>query len=91
MTEQEIAQVAEFADLSGGARRMVEECPGFIKPVTRPFTRPEWTEDATVYSEGWFWQNLNGDRFVFPTFEEAAEDAATDLGYDGMIPVGGLG
>ncbi len=55
--------------------------PGSVqKSDGAPFTRPKWTCDRIVYDEGYYWENLDGDRFYFDTFEEAAEDIAIDMG-----------
>lgn len=64
--------------------RLNVEFPGLIvKADGSPFTRPAWTGDTKVYSNGWYWQNADGDRFYFDTAEACAEDAAPSLG----IPV----
>lgn len=55
--------------------------PGSILEGSKPFVRPEWTNDLTVYTTGFYWENLDGDRFYFDTYEEAAEDLATDMGF----------
>ncbi len=66
-----------------GAEKVLHNHPGFIQrgEDNPPFIRPEWTGDSTVYQAGWFWENLDGDRFYFPTREAAAEDAAPSLDY----------
>lgn len=55
--------------------------PEAVKQGTKPFVRPAWTGDKTVYTTGWYWENCEGDRFYFDTFEAAAEDLATDMAF----------
>lgn len=45
-----------------------------------PFKRPTFTDDARLYSSGFYWANEEGDRFYFTTYEAAAEDLAVDIG-----------
>lgn len=51
-----------------------------------PFRRPAFTHDRKVYgklpSDRFFWQNEDGDRFYFSTYDEAAQDLAVDIGMD---------
>jgi hypothetical protein len=44
-----------------------------------PFKRPDFTGDDTLYDSGFFWENLDGDRFYFDTFAEAAMDFANEI------------
>ncbi len=55
--------------------------PAAVCIGSAPFVRPEWTNDRTVYTTGFYWENLDGDRFYFDTYEEAAEDLATDMAF----------
>lgn len=69
--------------------RLNAEFPGFIvKADGTPFRRPDWTGDRKVYSTGWYWRNLDGDRFYFETAEACAEDAALSLGVPFEEPQG---
>lgn len=47
-----------------------------------PFKRPAWTEDGRSYTSGFYYENLDADRFYFDTFDEAAEDFAVEIGMD---------
>lgn len=44
------------------------------------FVRRNWPEAIKEDASGFYWQNLDGDRFYFPTWEDAANDLAIDTG-----------
>ena len=67
------------------ARAIARAYPGLIETADgTPYTRPSWTDDTTVYRDGFYWQNGMSppDRFYFDSFDEAAEDVAMSLGFD---------
>jgi hypothetical protein len=45
-----------------------------------PFVRPAWTNDKTIYTTGFYWEGLDGDRYYFETREEAERDLASEAG-----------
>ena len=51
-----------------------------VKAAGTPFIRPANTGDSTVYTEGYYYENADGDRFYFDTYAEAAEDLAIEIG-----------
>lgn len=54
----------------------------FHEPTDPPFKRPGWTGDPTEYTTGWYWTNVDDDRFYYDTYEEAAEDFAFEIDFD---------
>ena len=55
--------------------------PDAIKRHTGPpFVRPAFTNDPTRYESGFYWENIEQDRFYFETELEAREDFETECG-----------
>lgn len=48
-------------------------------PFKRPYEHGEYAADETT---GFYYENIDGDRFYFETAEECAEDLATEIEMD---------
>lgn len=72
----------EVHDMSNIPAAIKLEFPDLIqKHSGSGFIRPRFTGDATLYDYGYFWENLDGDRFYFETYEAAAHDVAQDMDF----------